>query len=207
MKNMKKAIGIAFILSAFLVLVSCNPVEDDSRSSTMLFVDNLVGADAEGANANFLQSDVLLSDGSVRADSIQATLRAETTDPDPLMGASQYNDIVVTRYLVSFTRTDGRNTPGQDVPYPFEGSLSTIVKTGATASVSLVLVREVAKLEPPLVGLVDLGAEMVLACTAKVEFYGHDMTNKTVKATGYLTVYFGNYADKAAPESTPTPGT
>jgi hypothetical protein len=197
MKNMKKVLGIAIILSAFLVLVSCNPVDNDSRSASLLLIDDIVGADADGGVANFLQSDVLLGNGSVRADSITATIRAETLDPDPLLGASQYNDIVLTRYLVSFTRTDGRNVPGQDVPYPFEGSMSSVVKTGSTASVSLVLVREVAKLEPPLIGLVDLGAEVVLTCTAKIDFYGHDMVNRTVKATGYLTVYFANYADQA----------
>ncbi|HUU38979.1 MAG TPA: hypothetical protein VMW46_12350 [Candidatus Desulfaltia sp.] len=197
MKNMKKVFGTAVIISAFLVLNSCNPVEDDSRSASWLIIDNILGTDADGTSANFLQSDVLLSTGSVRSDSATATLRAETLDSDPLLGTSQYNDIVVTRYLVSFTRTDGRNVPGQDVPYPFEGSMSTVVKAGSTASFSLVLVREVAKLETPLIELGDLGAEMVLACTAKVEFYGHDMVNRTVKATGYLTVYFANYVDQA----------
>ncbi|MBN2408249.1 MAG: hypothetical protein JXE07_00810 [Candidatus Aminicenantes bacterium] len=198
MKNMKTVFGLAVILSAFLALVSCNPVEDDSRSASMLIVDSLLGSDADGGSANFLQSDVLLGNGSVRADSISATLRAETLNPDPILGQSQYNDIVLTRYLVSFTRTDGRKTPGQDVPYPFEGSMSTVIKAGSTASASLVLVREVAKLEPPLIGLADLGSEVVLACTATIEFYGHDMVNRTVKATGQLTVYFANYADSAS---------
>jgi hypothetical protein len=197
MKNMKKVFGIAIILSAFLVLVSCNPVDNDSRSASLLLIDNILGVDTDGTSANFLQSDVLLGNGSVRADTITATLRAEMLDPDPLLGTSQYNDIILTRYLVSFTRTDGRNVAGQDVPYPFEGQMSTVVKTGSTASVSLVLVREVAKLEPPLIGLVDLGTEVVLTCTAKIDFYGHDMVNRTVKATGYLTVYFANYADQA----------
>jgi hypothetical protein len=197
MKNMKKAFSIAVILSVFLVLNCCNPVEDDSRSASLLIVENIMGTDANGTSANFLQSDVLLSNGSIRADSVTATLRTETLDPDPLLGTSQYNDIVITRYLVSFTRTDGRNVPGQDVPYPFEGSMSTVVNAGSTASVSLVLVREVAKLEPPLIELADLGAETVLTCTAKIEFYGHDMVNRTVKATGYLTVYFANYVDQA----------
>jgi hypothetical protein len=198
MKNMKKVFGIAVILTAFLALVSCNPVDNDSRSASLLLIDNILGVDADGTNANYLQSDVLMSNGSIRADSITATLRAELLDPDPLLGASQYNDIVLTRYLVSFTRTDGKNVPGQDVPYPFEGSMSTVIKTGSTSSISLVLVREVAKLEPPLIGLVDLGAEVVLTCTAKIEFYGHDMVNRTIKATGYLTVYFANYADQAS---------
>jgi hypothetical protein len=195
MNTMKKALRIAVILSAFLALYSCNPVEDDSRSASMLVVDNLLGTDAEGKSGNFLQSDVVLSTGSIKADSATATLRNLTVDPDPLLGTSPYNDIVVTRYLVSYTRTDGRNVPGVDVPYPFEGSMSTVVKVGSTASVSFVIVREVAKMEPPLVQLVDLGAEIVLACTAKIEFYGHDTTNRTVKATGYLTIYFANYAD------------
>jgi len=198
MNTMKKSLRIAVILSAFLALYSCNPIEDDSRSASMLLVDNVLGTDAEGKSGNFLQSDVVLSSGSIRSDSATATLRAETLDPDPLLGTSPYNDIVVTRYLVSYTRTDGRNSPGIDVPYPFEGSMSTVVKAGSTASVSFVIVREVAKLEPPLIRLIDLGAEVVLACTAKVEFYGHDTTNRTVKATGYLTIYFANYADEEA---------
>ncbi|OGD39534.1 MAG: hypothetical protein A2V45_07390 [Candidatus Aminicenantes bacterium RBG_19FT_COMBO_58_17] len=198
MNTMKKSLRIAVILSAFLALYSCNPIEDDSRSASMLLVDNVLGTDAEGKSGNYLQSDVVLSSGTIKADTATATLRAETLDPDPLLGTSPYNDLVVTRYLVSYTRTDGRNVPGVDVPYPFEGSMSTVVKAGSTASVSFIIVREVAKLEPPLLRLVDLGAEVVLACTAKVEFYGHDTTNRTVKATGYLTIYFANYADEEA---------
>jgi hypothetical protein len=196
MNNTKKALRIAFILSAFLVLYSCNPVEDDSRSSSLLIVENILGADAEGTSSNFLQSDVVQSSGTIRADTAEAVLRAETLDPDPLLGQSTYNDITVTRYLVTYSRTDGRNVPGTDVPHPFEGSLSTVIRAGSTASISFVIVREVAKMEPPLIQLVDLGAETVLACTAKVEFYGHDQANRTVTATGYLTIYFANYADE-----------
>src|SRR4030065_399513 len=134
MNTMKKSLRIACILPAFLALYSCNPIEDDSRSASMLLVDNVLGTDAEGKSGNFLQSDVVLSSGRIRSDSATATLRAETLDPDPLLGTSPYNDIVVTRYLVSYTRTDGRNSPGIDVPYPFEGSMSTVVKAGSTAS-------------------------------------------------------------------------
>ena len=196
MNTTKKAWRIAVILSALLALYSCNPVEDDSRSSSILLVDNILGTDAQGKSGNFLQSDVVLSSGSIRADTATATLRAETLDPDPLLGTSPYNDLFVTRYLVSYSRTDGKAAPGVDVPYPFEGSLSTAVKAGSTATVSFVIVREVAKMEPPLIELVDIGAEKVLTCTAKVEFYGHDAANRTVKATGYLTIYFANYADE-----------
>jgi len=194
MNTTKKALRIAVLLSAFLVLVSCNPVEDDSESASMLLVDNLLGRDTAGKAGNFLQSDVITK-GSIFADTATATLRAVTVDPDPLLGTSPYNDIVLTRYIVSYSRTDGRNAPGVDVPYPFEGSLSTVVKAGSQSTITFVVVREVAKIEPPLIGLADLGEEMVRACTAKVEFYGHDNVNRTVKATGYLTIYFANYVD------------
>jgi hypothetical protein len=200
MKNIKKAISIAVVLSAVLLLYSCNPLEDKSKSSSLLVVENVLGVDAQGMVANFLQSDVVMADTSgnatVVSDSASVTFRARTLDPAPLMGTSQYNDIIVKRYTVSFTRTDGKNVPGVDVPYPFEGSLSTVVKVNATATASIVLVREVAKLEPPLIRLADGGAEVVLTCTATIDFYGQDLLNNTVKATGYLTVYFANYVDK-----------
>lgn len=203
MKNMKKAISIAVILPAVLLLFSCNAVEDDSRSPSMLVVENIRGQDNEGNAADYLQSDVLRGN-SVIADIATAVMKAETVDPDPLLGTSPFNDILLTRYTVSFSRTDKPGAvPGVDVPYPFEGSLSVLIRVGASTNFNFVVVREVAKLEPPLDRLADGRAEGVLQCTAKVDFYGHDMANNNVKATGYLTVYFANYIDPE--EETPAP--
>ena len=82
-----------------------------------------------------------------------------------------------------------------DVPYSFEGTIPALLKTGSSTKVSFIVVRGVAKMEPPLVNLVENRAEGVLKVTAKIEFYGHDMTNHNVKATGYLDVHFANFAD------------
>ncbi len=196
MKNMKKVLSISFVLPVLLILSACNPIEDDSKSSSMLIVESIRGQDQEGNAADYLQSDVE-KQGSVFADIATATLRAETLDPDPLLGTSQYNDIIVNRYTVTYSRVDGKNTPGVDVPLPFEGSLSALVKVGNTTSFSFVVVREVAKLEPPLVRLAEGRAEGVLQVVARIDFYGQDMTNNKVKATGYLTIYFANYVDES----------
>jgi len=59
-----------------------------------------------------------------------------------------------------------------------------------------VIVREVAKMEPPLVNLQEGRDIGVLQVHAKVEFFGHDMANKNIKATGYLDIFFANYANK-----------
>jgi len=187
--------GLA-LLAASIFLPACNPLENDSRSNSILVVENITGKDMSGTDAGFLQSDVVKKDNSIAADTAKATLSARFMDPAPILGTSQYSDIMVTRYVVSYSRTDGRNRPGADVPFPFEGSLTTLVRVDSTASVNFVIVREAAKLEAPLINLRDSAYGDILNMTAKIEFYGHDLTDKAVKATGYLTVYFANYVDK-----------
>ncbi len=196
MKNMKKVLSISFVLPVFLLLSACNPIEDDSRSGSLLIVESIRGQDHEGNAADYLQSDVV-KNNTVVADTATATLRAETLDPNPFLGTSQYNDIIVSRFTVSYSRVDGKNTPGVDVPLPFEGSLSALIKVGSTTSISFVVVREVAKLEPPLVRLADGRAEGVLQVVARIDFYGQDLAQRKVKATGYLTIYFANYVDES----------
>jgi hypothetical protein len=187
--------GLA-LLAASIFLPACNPLEDESRSNSILVVESVSGQDFSGADAGFLQSDVLKKDNTITADIAKATLSARMLVPAPLLGASQYSDIMVTRYVVSYSRTDGRNRPGADVPFPFEGSLTMLVRVDSTTSVDFVIVREAAKLEAPLINLRDSAYGDILNMTAKIDFYGHDLANKAVKATGYLTVYFANYNDK-----------
>jgi len=124
------------------------------------------------------------------------TLSASMLDPDPLFGTSQYNDIQVTRYVVTYIRSDGKNIQGLDVPYSFEGGLSVLVRIGQLANVRFVIVREVAKQEAPLLSLYQAYQGDVLSVAARVDFYGHDLANKNVKATGFLPIYFANYADR-----------
>jgi len=195
----KKKTTLAFlilaVLPSILALAACNPLEDKSKSSTFIVVESVMGTDYTGKAASFLQSDVVSSTGTIYADIASATVRASLLDPAPILKPSGYSDVILDRYIVSFSRSDGRSRQGIDVPYSFEGSLTQTVKVGATATFSFVLVREVAKMEPPLVGLATGIGEGVIEMTAKVEFYGHDLINNKVTATGYLTVFFANYAD------------
>jgi hypothetical protein len=201
MKKLKNAIKIMAILLALFPLLSCNPIEKNTKSNSFLTIENIMGKDSAGNEANFLQSDVVKVDSTtgqsyVTADAAAATLRVSMLDPKPAIGLSQYSDIIVTRYCVSYSRSDGKTVEGKDVPFSFEGSLSALIKVNSTADISFVVVREVAKLESPLVNLANSRDEGVIQCTAKIDFYGHDMANNMVKATGYLTVFFANYIDK-----------
>jgi hypothetical protein len=170
----------------------------------MLIVEALLGTDMEGNEANFLQSDVIYQDPdkpeaeTIYADTAKVTFRGRLLDPASLTGPSHYNDISVTRYVVSYLRTDGRNTEGVDVPYTFEGNLSLVVPIDSAIEATFIIVREVAKLEPPLIGLHEWRDAGVINATAKVEFYGQDQVGNTIKATGYLNIYFANYANESS---------
>lgn len=205
MKKAKNAAKIMAILLALFFSFSCNPLEDDSDSNSLLTVVEILGTDAQGNQANYLHSDVIVIDSDtgeagVFDDPATVTLRATLLDPTPGAQSSQYNSIRVTRYVVSFFRSDGKNTPGVDIPYSFEGSLSTLIDIGTTTNISFIIVRHVAKLEPPLIELANStlegGDELVMQVTARIDFYGHDMINHKVKATGYLTIFFANFADE-----------
>lgn len=185
-------------LAAAVLLVSCNSLVMDSQSATMLIVDAISGTDLEGQTADYLQSDVLYQSPETGAETIYAdiavaTLRAELLNPASATGPSAYNDVQIQRYVVTYTQPNGNKTQGVDVPYAFEGNLTATVGVGNQRQVSFVIVREVAKIEPPLTSLID-GTD-VLEVIAQVDFYGKDMAGKSVKASGKLTIFFANYAN------------
>jgi len=194
--------GLAVLAAAVLILPACNPVEKESNAMSQLLIEALTGLTAEGVEAFFVQSDVLFQDPNtglttIRADTAKATFSARQLDPNPILGPSNFADITVTRYTVSYFRSDGRNVQGIDVPYSFEGSVTVRVPVGVATEMDFVIVRETAKQEAPLVNLLQASTRAeALAMTAKIEFYGTDGSNKTVKATGYLPVYFANFANE-----------
>lgn len=200
MKKAKNALKITAILTGLFFLFSCNPIADESQSDSILVILSIIGTDIEDNEVNFLQSDVLNVDSEtgaeyVTADTAKVTFTAKLMDP-AVTEASHYNSIQIERYTVQYIRSDGKSAEGVDVPYAFEGAMSTLVEIDSTGEASFIIVREVAKLESPLVDLQEGRGEGVIQVVAKVDFYGHDMTNNKVKATGYLTIFFANYIDK-----------
>jgi hypothetical protein len=104
------------------------------------------------------------------------------------------NSITVTRYRVDFKRSDGRNTPGVDVPYGFDGAASgTFDADGGL--LTFVLVRAQAKLEAPLKALRGGGGAIVISTIAEITFYGSDQNGNQVSVTGFISVNFADWGD------------
>jgi hypothetical protein len=203
MKNSRYSTVFKAALAAMAVLAvaACNPIENSTTSASLLTVVSITGLDLSGKDANFTQSDVLHTDSTTGTSTItddvaKAGLEASTLAPAPPAGISQYNDIQLDKIVVSYSRTDGRNTEGIDVPYSFEQNVSQVFRVGQQATITFIIVRATAKQEPPLIGL-RAGATRgeVIYTNAKIVFYGHDLAGKMVTATGYLPVEFADFAN------------
>ena len=192
MKKITPTLKVLAVAAAFLTLAGCNSISKTTQSSSMIVIRSVTGTTVGGDEAAYLQSDVLGSDGLVRVDNATINLIARLVNPNPIDGPSQFNDVVLTNYHVTYELPTGPGTPGVDVPLPFDGNFSTVLcPVDEDVSVPFVVVLEAAKQAAPLSALI--GTATVLETRAKIEIVGHDLTDHEVTATGYLTIYFADY--------------
>ena len=194
-----------------LVLVGCalsfgaciNDKITASRSSVSLVIER-IGAAPGGTNEDpiptLLQSDVL-TNGGVFEDVARVTTRLAFKDPGTAENPSSptsANFVTIDRFRVEYTRTDGRNTPGVDVPYPWDGAVTFTTVSGIQTA-EFTLVRASAKLEPPLRGLRNLGGDTIIFNTiVTITFFGFDQTGAEVIAIGTIGINFADWADPAS---------
>jgi hypothetical protein len=194
MNKMTATLKTLAIAAAFLALAGCNTISQDTESSSMIVITSITGTNMDGDTVAYLQSDILGSDGLIRVDNATANIIVRLINPDPISGPSQFNDVVLTSYRVTYELATGPGTPGTDVPLPFDGNFSTVLcPVDDQVSVPFVVVLEAAKQAAPLNALI--GTATVLERKAKIEIFGHDLTDHSVTATGYLTIYFADYQD------------
>jgi hypothetical protein len=193
-RTMGRAMALGLCLFA---CASCGTAVRQGRGSSYLVIDALEGArggETAGEPSFVLESDVITK-GTVYEDAGHVTLRASMKDPLNPAGATTTNEITITSYHVSFTRADGLNTPGVDLPYGFDSAATATVKVDSAIPVQFVLVRVQAKLEPPLMALRGTGGKMVISTIAQVTFYGHDQAGNQVSVTGTIGVNFADWGD------------
>lgn len=108
---------------------------------------------------------------------------------------SPLNNITVTRYRVTFRRSDGQNTPGVDVPFGFDGAVTATIPAGGSGDVTFDLVRHQAKLDPPLRNLIGFKGLGFISTIAEITLWGRDQNGNEVTATGSIDVQFSDFAD------------
>jgi hypothetical protein len=196
--NIKKTVRLAGAVTLALASVSCGDMTRDGQASSYLIITSLQAASgADEELGGDLRSDVITIVDDV------PTIFNDTGEVQFLLGMkdpgvagtpsqpTQANFITINRYRVAYSRTDGRNTQGVDVPYAFDGAITGTVAGSAT--LGFTIVRHQAKQEAPLGALALSG--ILVSTVADVTFYGHDQTGRAVSATGRITVHFGNFGD------------
>jgi hypothetical protein len=209
MRHVKIIALLAVLVSSS---VSCGKVFKESKAPVYLYITQLQGARGGGSAANqftyTLQSDVLTV--------ITSPPPCTTTSPCPtifsdngfavlLMARKDFgqgetptdpslsNQVTINRYRVVYRRADGRNTPGVDVPYPFDGAVTATIQPKNAVTITFELVRHISKMEPPLTELVN--NPNIISTIAEITFYGRDQVGNELNVTGYMTVDFGNFGD------------
>ena len=199
-------IGIAASMAA-----SCGEVARTGQSPAFLIIEAITAA--SGAEPDdfetVLDSDVLtvvrrqvggqqVDVPTIFGDAGRVAMRLGLRNPGSAISPnapSTLNEITISRYRVAFRRSDGRNTPGVDVPYGFDGAFTLTIPAGGTAEAGFDLVRVQAKLEPPLKNLVTSGAQIVISTIADITFFGRDQAGNEVSVTGSIGVNFSDWGD------------
>jgi hypothetical protein len=200
--------GVLFLAAA--AVAGCgNNLVTAGRSPVGILIEQFLAAAGNTPSdfANTLRSDVVVNVESTVAgqdliiptvydDMGRVICRLRFKDPGtPQSPASptSANYITVTRYRVVYRRADGRNTPGVDVPYPFDGGATfSILDIGSS---TFTLVRSQAKLEPPLLALRGLGGAVAISTVTELTLYGHDQAGNEVSERAEILITFADFGD------------
>lgn len=188
--------GCAAVGLLALGAAGCSETVRTGQASSYMILDRIEAASGMDQSAVFtgvLRSDVATK-GSVYEDNGRVTLRLAMKDVSGPTGPTTNNQITINRYRVEYRRTDGRNTPGVDVPYPFDGAIAVTVTEQQTQAI-FSLVRAQAKLEAPLITLRGVGGALLISTIADVTFFGKDQTGRDATVTGSISVNFADWAD------------
>jgi hypothetical protein len=179
--------------------ISCGDLSRQGSSPAYLLVDILEAA--SGAEPATFGAD-LRSDVVTVVDDVPSTFNdvarvqfslgmKDPGAPGTPNTPTSANFITINRYRVTYIRTDGRNTPGVDVPYGFDSAFTLTVADSATAGFTIV--RHQAKQEAPLAAL--RVNPILISTIAEVTFYGQDQTGRAVTAVARIGISFGNFGD------------
>ena len=198
---------LAAMAAAAIASANCGDLVTQGRAPVQLTIVSLQAASGAQPDefSSTLQSDVItnvqatINGQQVAVPTIfndigQATFTLILKDPGlPGTEPSALNQVTITRYHVEYRRSDGRNTPGVDVPFGFDSAVTLTVPASNTASTGFQIVRHAAKEEAPLRALAS--NPDFISTIAYVTFYGRDQVGNDISATGAIGIDFGNFGD------------
>jgi hypothetical protein len=175
------AVGAALALA--MAGCSADYVEGD-RSTVLLTIQSINGgapvlSDVRGSGED--------PDTIVNCETqVEVTVRTK----NPNVTATAVQDVRLTRYEVSYRRSDGRGVQGVDVPYTISGNMTVLAPAGGELIFPVDLVRHAAKIVPPLSNITGL---QIVTMFADVTLNGATVSGSDVAAQGSVQITFADY--------------
>lgn len=196
-RGLRRCVSLAVLAAA---TASCGDLVRSSRSPVTLVVNSLTaGPNSTGTFISDVIRNVTTPAPCSTANPCptvfndMASASLGVVMKDVTVAPTANNAVTITRYHVEYRRADGHNTPGVDVPFPFDGAVTGTIAAGGASSVGFELVRHTAKAESPLV---QLGRNPnIISTITSVTFFGADRVGNDVSATGSISIDFGNFGD------------
>ena len=201
--------GVGSLAMLGLLSAGCGDMVREGRAPVQLVINSLEvasGAEPDELGAT-LNSDVqTIVERTVAGEQIQvptifndvgqvimSLILKDQGQPGLAAAPSPINQVTITRYRVVYRRTDGRNTPGVDVPHPFDSAVTFTVPTDGTVEAGFEVVRHTAKEEAPLASLRN--NRDVISTITEITFFGRDQAGNDINVTGSVGINFGNFGD------------
>jgi hypothetical protein len=182
MRGLAMRLGPVAGVGLALALAGCSADYVEDGEATVLLIVSSINAGSP------IASDVRGDDGQIVNCPADIGVTALVKNPNNPGGPG--DTVVLRRYDVTFSRSDGRGVEGVDVPYRFSAPMTATLEEGEEVLLSIDLVRQQAKLEPPLSNITGLA---IVEMTAHVTVFGETVSHKSVSASGVAAIRFADY--------------
>ncbi len=198
----RSLVKLALVVSMAGLIAGCTApgLVDNADSSVIFQVEEVVLTSNPWG-------DVLTTGGTILDDVADVTLTAVLKAPIstvPGLTTPDLQNIILERYEVTYTRTDG----GTSVPPGFTRGIGGMVRLTAINSdevegftlENLVIVPSTIKAQPPISFLISPGTEpdtnfANIQVNARVQFFGRTVAGFPVTVVTFIGVNFANYGD------------
>jgi len=202
-----RRLTVAACVALALGLAGCKGCSNQTEAPVYLRITLVEGSPGgfDDTFGTYMHSDVLWQDpkgekpDTVYADMARLTVQAIPKNPDYAADWGGVNpglqDVRLERYEVVYTRGDGRNVAGVDVPFPINGPMAAIVPFDGEAEAIIEVVRHAAKEEPPLQNLIVGNNDGLFTVIATITVHGRTGPGAVVEASGMLQITFANFGN------------
>lgn len=194
-------IKLGLVASVAVLALGCSAsgLVDETENAVVLVLNSIT------PTTEHAFGDVI-TNGTIFDDTVEVKFSAHLKAPiatDPLNFTPELQDIVLERYEVTYTRTDG----GTAVPPGFVRGLTARVRLTALGSgelketvVSLVIFPNTTKAQPPISYLIAPGSEpdtnyTNIQVNARVQFFGKTLAGDEVTVVGFIGINLADFGD------------